>query len=643
MKSTTGAERGAGKSVSIDGRWWLQVAVIITAGLLIYVPVLRGGWVWDDIVLVTSNASLRTVHGLWDIWFSAPVTDYWPLTWTLLWAEWHLWGGEPPGYHVTSLTLHLCSGFLIWRLLHRLGLRFGWLGGLLFVIHPLAVESVAWVSEIKNTLSLPLYLLSLDAWLDTEEKKPGGYLRSVLFYLAAMLAKTSTVMLPAVILLYCWWKRGRISGQEMKRMIPYGVIALVLGLVTIYFQTNGHDEDPVDLGGPFTRLIGAGTAFLFYLGKFVLPVNLLPIYPRWTLDPPSFLQLLTLPALAILFFGLWTQRRDWGRHALFGLGFFLLNALPVLGLTKMRYMSVSWVADHFAYLPMIGLVGLVVAGGGQLLARARSSGHFSAVGVISILLALLTWQSHSYANQFFSDETLWTYTLQYNPLAAQAHYNLGNDLMQAGRSAEAVGQFEETVKIDPNYAPAYNNLGSSLVVVGRLPEAVQQYEEAVKIEPDLAVAHNNLGDVLRQVGRVQEAMEQYRLAVKFKPDYADAHNNLGRVMGQSGRVPEAIEQFRLAVKFDPDLAEAYNNLGVALKQSGRLPEAMEQYEKALAINPDYADAHFNLANDQWQTGHLPEAMEQYEEVLKINPEYVPARNNLSRVQQALQQAVPANH
>ena len=596
-KPVQAGKRPAAIPASPDGKMVLKAAIIVLAGLVIYWPALQGDWLWDDNVLVTGNSDLRSVQGLGNIWFSTPVTDYWPLTWTLLWVEWHIWGNNPVGYHVCSLALHLLSGFLIWRLFNRLGLRLGWLGGLLFVIHPLAVESVAWVAEIKNTLSLPFYLLSLNAWLDGEEEKPGGYGRSVLYYLAAMLAKTSTVMLPAVILLYCWWKRGRISGQEFKRMIPYGAIALVLGLVTLYFQDHGHGNNPVELGGIGTRLVRAGTALFFYFGKFILPVQLLPIYPRWTFDPPVFFQILTIPLLAILLLGFWIERRGRGRHALFGSGFFLLNLLPVLGFVKMQYLNVTWVADHFVYLPMIGLIGLFVAGCGQLLEWIPATLKIYVMGALVLAFTWLARESNGYAGLFIGQEPLFTYTLRYNSQAWLAHYNLGFTLMQSGRVPEAVDQFEQAVKIKPG-ADARNNLGIALVHAGRIPEALEQYAQAVKIKPDFAEAHYNLGIALMDAGRVPDAMEQYKETVKLKPDFANAYNNLGMALMQTGRVAEAVAQYEMALKANPDDAEAHNNLGVALRQSGRLDDAIGQFEAALRIKPDFSTARNNLAKAQ---------------------------------------------
>jgi len=205
--------------------WWKIVVsgvLIVAVGIWVYWPAFHGDWLWDDSSLIRDNTRLRSFYGLYEIWFSAPETDYWPLSWTLLWLEWHLWQDQTVGYHVASLGLHLISAFLIWRLLSKLGLRWGWIGGLLFVLHPLAVESVAWMSEIKNTLSLPLFLLSLEALIETDEtNSPWAYGRSFLLYLAAMLAKTSVITLPFVFLLYCWWKRDRIAWSDFRKIIPF--------------------------------------------------------------------------------------------------------------------------------------------------------------------------------------------------------------------------------------------------------------------------------------------------------------------------------------------------------------------------------------------------------------------------------------
>jgi len=468
----------------------LQALVIVAAGLWIYWPALAGDWFFDDTTLITGDSNLRSLQGLWQIWFAAPTNYYLPLTSTLLWMEWQLWGNEPLGYHLCNLALHILSGFLIWRLFNRLGLRWGWFGGFLFVIHPLVVESVAWASEIKNTLSLPLFLLSFDAWLDAEEKK-SSYLRSVFFYCAAMLAKTSTIMLPLVLLLYCWWKRGRVTRQELIQTIPYFFIAVVLGLATVLLQSQ---EQGVEFGGFATRLIGAGSAIFFYLGKFIFPATLMPIYPRWNLDTPSFLQVMALPTLVVLLFGFWTQRKGWGRHVLFGFGFFLLNLLPVLGLVRMKNdIILPSVADHLCYIPPIGLIGLIVLGLEQLYGRLSSSPYLLGIGTMPVVLAigLLSWESNRYARLFRNNETLWDYNIRHNPNAV-AYNNLGIIFLRRGQFPEAIEQFEQSLKINSGNYLVHNNLGLALVESGRLLEAIEQFERALKIRPDYADARENL-------------------------------------------------------------------------------------------------------------------------------------------------------
>jgi tetratricopeptide (TPR) repeat protein len=540
----------------------LQSLLIVAAGLWVFWPALQGNWVWDDSFLVTNNPTLRSFPGLWKIWFAKPESDYWPLTWTVLWVQWHLWGSQPLPYHLLTLSLHLASAFLVWRLLGRLGLRWGWIGALLFVIHPLAVESVAWISEIKNTLSLPLFLLSLDAFMEADEDKNNrAYLRSLLLYLAAMLCKTSGVMLPVVFLLYNWWKRDHITRQDFKKTIPYFAIALILGLITLHFQAVHTPGVPIgSLMGVLVRLMGAGLAVEFYFLKFVFPTGLLPIYPGWTPNVQSLAQLLPLPLMAAVAGCLWIQRKGWGRHALLGLGFFLLNLLPVLGFLRMSYQNTSWVADHLVYLPMIGLIGLVVAGLEAAWRKFPAYIRPLLIGTMAVPGALLALESHSYARQWFNNETLWAYTIKYNPTSWVAYDNLAYTLLQEGRVREAVKLFEADLRIDPNPVYAHNNLGKALLKIpGRLPDAISEFKAALRIKPDYAEAHNNLGIALSSIpGRLPDAITEYEAAVRIEPDYAEAHCNLGiaLLLSPNQRSAEATAHFKAALRINPEFEQA---------------------------------------------------------------------------------------
>jgi hypothetical protein len=379
-----------------------QAALLVAAWAFIFSPIWRGGWLWDDDTEVTSNLQLRTWAGLRDIWLAPTGADYFPLKSTVQWLLWQGWGNDPAGYHLASASLHLLAAFLFWRVLEKLGVRLAWLGGLLFVIHPLVIESVAWVSELKNTLSLPLVLLAYLAYLDYDARgRRGDYRRALLWFVAAMLCKTSVVMLPVVLLLFTWWKYGRLTRAGVRDSLPFFAVALILGLVTVWFQQEraiGEATLTLTSGDLPTRVARAGLAVWFYLEKCVLPVGLLPVYPPWRLE--GLRAWLAWPAVAALLAWLWTQRAGWGRHALLGYGFFLLNLAPVLGLIPMSYLTIAPVADHFVYLSVLGILGLAAAGAGEIWRRLERGGRvFAATGAVVVAL-LLAGESRQYTAVF---------------------------------------------------------------------------------------------------------------------------------------------------------------------------------------------------------------------------------------------------
>src|ERR1035438_268416 len=637
---STLVESGRYISGEAKGAPWkriLQASIIAVAGLWIYWPAIHGNWLWDDVGLVAGNESLRSLRGLWDIWFWSPSYDYWPMSSTVFWAEWHLWGDRPAAFHAVGLGLHLLSALLVWRVLGKLGLRWAWLAALVFTIHPLAVESVAWISETKNTLSLLFFLLSLSAYLDYDRTgRRSGHVFSILCFLAAMLSKASVVMLPVTLLLYCWWRRDRISWNDLARLAPHLAIALVLGLAAMHFQSAHAPVDPaVDSRGPITRLVGAETAAVFYLGKVFCPVALIPIYPRWALDKSWPFALLSGTFLAAALWLMCARRSGWGRHALLGFGFFLLNLLPALGFARMTFMNISWVADHFVYLPMIGMIGLFVLGAEACHRRLPAFQQpFLSFAVIA-LCGLLACGSRLCAAHWEGAEALWSYTIDRNPGAWMAQFNLAAEIHKVpGRLAEAIAHYEEAVRLKPDFAEAHNNLGSALESIpGRLNKAVAHYGEALRLRPGFAEAHNNLGGALEAMpGRLDDAIAQYVEALRLKADFVQARLNLARVLGKMpGRLDEAIAQYGEVLRLRPNLAEAHFNLGCDLQKApGRLDEAIAQYREAVRLKPDYADAYFNLGVAlEAMPGRTDEAVTQYEASLRLRPGFARAHFNLA--------------
>jgi tetratricopeptide (TPR) repeat protein len=423
------------------------------------------------------------------VWFSHPD---WPLTSTAFWLQWQLWGAVPFGYHLVNFLLQIADAFLVWKLFARLGLRWAWLGGLLFVIHPLAVESVAWVSELKNTLSLAFLLLALLAWLEHDAGK-GGYLRAVAWFLLALLSKTSVVMFPAVLILHAKWKHDRITRRDLISTAPFFLLTLVFGLVSVHFQADlSHESAAIRARGIDLRCFGAGASLAFYLGKFLWPFALMPVYPSWSFGPAMALSSLAATLLVVLLIALWFQRRDWSRHLLLGLGFFVLNLLPVIGLIDMTYLNFSPVADHFIYLPMIGLMGLVVLALEVLAAKCPARFRLTFLVLVAGSFGCLAWSAHGYAALFADEQAMWHDNVALNPNSWAAHNNLGYALLQSGRVREAAAEFDTALRLDPSSAAAHNNRGVVLLQTAHYAESIREFTTALQLDPTYRSARRNL-------------------------------------------------------------------------------------------------------------------------------------------------------
>jgi len=532
----------------------LQAALIVAAVFAIYLPALHGAWLWDDGLLVRNNALIHDPDGWWQIWFEPrKLVDYFPLTASAEWLQWHLFGDDTTGYHAVNLALHALSALLLWRLLARFGLRYAWLGGLLFAVHPVLVESVAWMAELKNTLSLPLFLLALTAWLDFgRDRRRADYLRSFALFLGAMLAKTTLVMFPFVILLHAWWRRGRLDRADFVASAPFFATSLVLGLVTLGDVHPSLGVREVPLGGLLDRFALAGTCLAFYISKCVLPFDLLPIYPQWTINPLSFAPWLTWLAVVVALAACVRARATWGRHALLGLGFFLLMLAPFLGFTQAAYMSFTWVMDHLLYVPIIGLIGLAVAAIEIASARLPRLARDGFLGAVTLLLAVLALGSHADAAIYQDEGTLWSFTVAGNPACALAHNNLGRFDLEHGQAPAALAQYHAALALKPDYTYAHNGLGNALTLQGQIEPAVAEYREAIAEDPAYAEAHNGLANVLRVMGRFDEARGEAELALKLKPRYVDPLCTLGLIAAQQGNFAEAIARFEAAQKLQPN-------------------------------------------------------------------------------------------
>ncbi|HLX68371.1 MAG TPA: tetratricopeptide repeat protein [Verrucomicrobiae bacterium] len=673
---------------------WLTL-LLVAVTLVAYLPALRNGFVWDDIDYVTGNPLLHSLKGLWQIWFMPGATpQYYPLTFTSLWVDYHLWQLHPLGYHLTNVLLQALDAILLWAILRRLNVPGAWLAAAIFAVHPVNVETVAWVTERKNLLAGFFYLSSalacLQFWLPnlaTGDRRAASFSETsvtglgkwkffwlaLFLYLCALLAKTAAVALPVAVLLVVWWKRGKTGWRELFPLAPFLAVGMVMGLVTVWVETHFLRATGPGWSISFLeRCLIAGRAIWFYLGKLAWPHPLMFIYPRWEISaaqPLAYLPILALIA-ALLF--LWFSRQGWARPMLVALVYFLALLFPVLSFFNVYFFRYSLVADHFQYLASIGPITLAAAGIDKLFRFSKDRPPFWKpifCGTLLLMLGTLTWHQ---CGMYLDQETLWRVTIARNPTAWMAHNNLGELLFERGavddaivqyqqalqinpdlseshndlgaalfaqnKVDEAITQYEKALQINPDNAHACYNLGNSLSRQGKVDEAVIQYQKALSIKPDYAEACYSLGDALLQQGKVAEAIAQYQRALQIKPDFAEAHNSLGNVLLQQGKVAEAITQYRRALQIKPDFVEAHANLGNALFQQGKTDEAITQYQEALHINPDNAETCYNFGNTLLQQGKVAEAIAQYQKAVQINPNYVEALNNLARVLATCSQA-----
>ena len=563
---------------------WRMVAVVFAATLLAYLPALRAGLIWNDSDYVTAP-HLRSLAGLGRIWSEVGATEqYYPLLHGAFWVEHRLWGDAPLGYHLANVVLHALAACLLAWVLRRLAVPGAWLAALVFALHPVGVESVAWIAEQKNTLSLGFYLLAALAYLRFDEhRRPVSYALALGCFVCALLTKTTTATLPAALLVVTWWRRGRIDARrDVVPLLPWFGLAAAMGLLSAWVEQTFVGADGAAFALSFAqRGLLAGRIVWFYLGKLLWPADLIFIYPRWTVDAAAAWQWLFPLGLLALIAALWAGRTR-TRAPLAALLLFTGSLFPVLGFFNVYGFTFSFVADHWQYLPSLAPIALAAAGLTRMLASVAAPLRCTARVLLVGTLAALTWQQ---GRLYHDMETFYRTTLVQNPDCWMAHNNLGTLLLERGATDEAIAHYEQTLQLKPDAAKAHNNLGTALRSRHRLPEALAHYEQAVRLEPRFPIAQNNLANALRDSGRAAEAVPHHAEAVRRDPDSADAQNSYGVTLRALGRLPEALTCFEAAARLDPQSAPAQLNLALTLSLLGRPEASAAHYRAARRLNP----------------------------------------------------------
>jgi tetratricopeptide (TPR) repeat protein len=624
-------EGGTKPFLNISYGDWILGLILLVATLQAYQPAWNGTPIWDDELNITSPA-LRSVGGLAQIWTRLGATQqYYPLVHSVWWAAYHVWGDSPLGYHLLNILLHVFSALLLVMILRRLGIRGAWLAGGIFALHPVMVESVAWITELKNTLSGVFFLGTALAYMTCiESGKQRWYVLSSGLFILGLLSKTAIVPFPLAMLAVVWWKRGRVVWrQDVVPLLPFFLAGILLGLLTSHVERTLVGAEGREFSFSFIeRCLIAGRAIWFYLSKVFLPVNLIFIYPRWTVSGGVWWQYLFPLATLIAGCVLWAVRGRW-RSPFAVFLYYIVMLLPVIGFFNVYAFLFSFVADHWQYCAAIGPIVMSAGVIDRALRSAKGERRFlkPVTGVVLLsVLGILTWKQ---CGRYADAETLYRTTIRQNPACWMAYNNLGLIVKGIGRTDEAVALYRKALEIKPDYAKTYYNLANALAGSGRTDEAIMHYGKALQIDSNYGAAHINLGNTLLQTGRVDEAIVHYRKAAEINPLLAESNYNLGTLLARTGHMDEAMLYCRKAIAINPNYVEAYNNLGKILMQTGQMNEAVGCYRKALEINPDYVEAHINMGNMLLQNGQIDMAIAHYRKALEIKPDDISVLNNLS--------------
>jgi protein O-mannosyl-transferase len=584
-----------------------------------YLPATRAGFIWDDDAHVTNSAPLRAAGGLRQIWFKIGATpQYYPLVHTSFWLEYQLWGLEPRGYHVTNIVLHALSAVVLWRILARLNVPGAWFAAAIFAIHPVHVESVAWISERKNVLSGIFYLSAAYAYLAWALSAQGPrrrslYALSFFLYLAALLSKTVTCTLPIMLLLILWWKRGRIGRRDLLSVLPFLVAGLIGGLATVWMEKHivGATGTNWTLT-PVERGLIAGRVAWFYAWKLIWPQPLMFIYPRWQVEAAQLWQYVFPVGIMALLAALWLLRVRLGRGPITAVALFLIALWPASSFFAVYPMVFSFVMDHFQYLASISLIVLFVSLASTWAIKNRAARAMRiAVGLaLIVVLSLLT---HERCQAFRDAKSLWLDTLAKNPAAWMAHNNLAMELLNQGDLQGAKRHFESALELRPQSARTHNNLGGLLVVRRQYPAAVKHFEEALRIEPNFVGAHLNLCKALVTTGDIRQAMTHYLQALRVDGHVADTHDQLAFLLLHAADRQGANDFFDEALRIHGDWVLLANemawNLATSHDPDRRDPQRAKILAQKAAEQTHYANANIldTLAAAYAQSGNFQSA------------------------------------
>jgi tetratricopeptide (TPR) repeat protein len=600
--------------------------------LAVYWPVLGFDFVsYDDSLYVARNPHVQRGLGIESLrwaWTTLYAANWQPLAWMSHMADWELYGPLPAGHHATSVLFHAANTVLLFVLLDR-ATGSPWRSALvaaLFALHPLRVESVAWVSERKDVLSAFFWFLTLLAYVRyVRAPSVAAYAVVAIGLVLGLATKPMVVTLPLTLLLLDYWPLGRLGGAAraadawrlVREKFPLLVLVTAASALTIVAQRRAGAMGPLSEHPFGVRIGNAVVSYVSYLGKTFWPQSLSILYPHPGATLPMW-EIAASAAVLLVVTALALRERDRRPYLVVGWLWYLVTLAPVIGLIQAGEQGM---ADRFTYVPLVGIFVATV----WLLPSPRGAlARLAPALAVAALLALAARTSQQLP-AWRDSTTLYTHALAVNEANPTAHANLGAELVRQGRTDEARVHFERCIELSARCTTGRDNLGALLLDEGRVDEAVTRFEESLRIDADSAEAHEGLGQALARLGRSTEAEAHYREALRLEPDRFGAHFNLAVLLAEDGRAADAVAHWQEAVRIRPDHADAHYGLGNALARVGRDEEAVDAYRAALRIDPDAFAAHFNLGNSLSRLGRRDEAEQHYAEAVRLNPDLAARR------------------
>lgn len=619
------------KSENLSQQIWLFGLFLIVATALAYLPAWNGKPIWDDNAHMT-QPELRSASGLVEIWTKLGATQqYYPLVHSVFWIEQKLWGDSVAGYHLVNILLHAASAIVLLQILLRLKIPGAWLAAGLFALHPVQVESVAWISELKNTLSGLFFFWSILSYLNFDETRSRrSYAASLVLFLCGLLCKTAIAPMPAIILVILWWRRGSLrTRNDVAPLLPFFGLGIAAGLFTAWVERTfvGAQGNAFQLS-ILQRCLIAARDFWFYIFKLFWPQKLTFIYPRWQINAGAWWQYLFILGLLAWLALIWVYRRN-SRGPLAATLIFLGLLFPALGFINVYPFLYSFVADHFQYLACAAPLTLFATGVAMTIdsfAPAKNFVRAATYGALFLVLGILSWRQ---CRDYRDIETLWRATIARNPDCWMAYSNLGSFLSARGNVSEAIIDFRKALELWPEQSKDHNNLGKALAQKERMAEAMNEFQTALRISPNDPDAGTNIGAALLQQGDAEEAISHLRKVVEKFPRHAPAHINLGNALLQTGQTDAAVAEYKKTLELPFDHSETHYSIASAFRKKGDVEATIAHYRKALELRPDFANAHNNLGNALRQQGKISQAMHEYEAALRNDPEFALAANNLA--------------